>query len=319
MNPTDPSGLTAGHSEQSAGKQPFLSMLDVTSVDDERREEDLQRPARRVGIVTPRLTALSVLALIAINWNEVTADPRVLTSWALFVGALMLAVLVHELGHFTVGTLLGLDDLIIRVGPLFGYCSSSLGDDDFLERLTPPRQIVMAGAGPVANLVTFVVAHNLLTNPSPVLHGNSDAWFFLRVLQDVSLVMGLINSLPIGPLDGGRIVRALLSCLPRRARRSATRAFKVFSISTSSVWFVHLLVSRQSWPWLALGSVFLAALIVFSATMDAPVVLTVGKASNRSGSSDLVANPRWSNLALIGSALLGSVAGHLVGLWLYGA
>jgi stage IV sporulation protein FB len=112
---------------------------------------------------------------------------------------LLLACLVlHELGHALASLLLGSARAEVIVLPIFGW--SRVGT--FPDR----RQAVVALAGPASNLLLAGVL---------ALAG---AAFDLRLRQattldllfTVNLLMGLGNLVPIRPLDGGRVVAALL-------------------------------------------------------------------------------------------------------------
>lgn len=100
------------------------------------------------------------------------------------------AVLVHELAHFAVGTAFG--------GTFRRAEFSAVGIQltlSYPRALSYRRELLVLLAGPAANLVLWLAA--------------SCGQAYL--LGGVSLVMGLFNLMPVGPLDGGQALCCLSS------------------------------------------------------------------------------------------------------------
>lgn len=129
----------------------------------------------------------------------------------LILGALLLAAslrvlfwffvasVVHELGHWAMVRALG--------GRVDGFRLTGTGAvlHPRRERLfSYGEECLVALAGPMAS---FLLA--ILAGAWGVRFGSGDAY----LLTGVSLALGLFNLLPVGPLDGGRTVRAVLSRL----------------------------------------------------------------------------------------------------------
>ncbi len=108
------------------------------------------------------------------------------------------AMLLHELGHFLAGKVLGIPIDSIELTP-FGGVITVEGLPSFL----PLRKAVFAIAGPAASALGCFLAA-FLANASWV--NLSFAIHFARS----NLLLFCINLLPVLPLDGGRIIRALL-------------------------------------------------------------------------------------------------------------
>lgn len=105
---------------------------------------------------------------------------------------LMLAVLLHELGHMAVILLRGSRIEQVRLIPggldiRYTEKHSTYGGD-----------LLIAGAGPAANLLTAVLC-------SPIDHPTAD--YFIGV----NLVLCFFNLLPLYPLDGGRILYTIMT------------------------------------------------------------------------------------------------------------
>lgn len=123
-----------------------------------------------------------------------------------------------------------------------------------------------AAAGPLANLALFLVFTALLWLDGIPLTGKSlpaidDLDRLLGNLWLFNIVVLLLNLLPVYPLDGGRILRTLLSSFLSRARSLyvavlcgflATIAVGYWALSKESIWigvvtFYLFLNCRQHW------------------------------------------------------------------------
>jgi len=113
--------------------------------------------------------------------------------------ALLLSVLfVHEVAHGVASLALGARSASVSIWPLFGRAN--------VEAWTDRREAWVALAGPLANLVVAgLLALFTAARPSLDL-----AHAPLRDLMlTAHLAMGVVNLIPIPPIDGGRVVRAL--------------------------------------------------------------------------------------------------------------
>ena len=125
-------------------------------------------------------------------WNVIT------------VSAFFACVVLHELGHSFVAQHYGIGVRRILLMPIGG-----MAEMDAIPR-EPGREFLMTLAGPAVN---FVIAGLLW----PVVHWLPDmirlhSWQGLIFQVFVAnLVMGVFNLVPVFPMDGGRILRALLA------------------------------------------------------------------------------------------------------------
>jgi len=141
-------------------------------------------------------------------------------SYALFLLGLFASVLLHEMAHAFVGRRFGVRTTEIIMFPIGGLSR--------MERmLRPSEELAIAIAGPAVNLLLsagiFIYMFNMhLAVPvkiSQVLQpGDANA---LARLAYGNLVLAGFNLLPAFPMDGGRILRALLSLI--RPEDQATR------------------------------------------------------------------------------------------------
>lgn len=137
--------------------------------------------------------------------NDVVGYPRGAYWAAGACGALVLlaSLLAHELAHAVVARRMGVTTDSVTLW-LFGGVTTLRG-----EAPTPKAAFRIAAAGPATSLalsVAFAVLAITLESAHIAVIGLSVAWW----LSAVNLMLGLFNLLPGAPLDGGRLVRALL-------------------------------------------------------------------------------------------------------------
>lgn len=144
--------------------------------------------------------------------------------------AFFVCVVLHELGHSFTAMRFGVNVRRILLMPIGG-----MAEFDSIPR-QPAREFLITLAGPAVN---FVIAALLwLTFPPPPGWPFGDYEFadnftgIAQVLLQWNLVMGCFNLVPVFPMDGGRILRAVLaSRLPYlRATRIAAFLGKVLAI-----------------------------------------------------------------------------------------
>ena len=118
---------------------------------------------------------------------------------AAFVVLLYLSVLVHELSHSVVARGYGLPVRRILLYPLGGISEIER------EAPTPGREFAVAGAGPALSLALGAAGWGLV---QLVPYGVTGA--VIKQLMVANILVGLFNLLPGLPLDGGRMLRAVI-------------------------------------------------------------------------------------------------------------
>jgi Zn-dependent protease len=118
---------------------------------------------------------------------------------AAFVVLLYVSVLVHELSHSVVARGFGLPVRRILLYPLGGVSEIER------EAPTPGREFAVAGAGPALSLALGALGWGLAQ-----LVPDGVAGVLIRQLMFANIIVGLFNLLPGLPLDGGRMLRAVI-------------------------------------------------------------------------------------------------------------
>ena len=142
-------------------------------------------------------------------------------------------VLLHELGHVLVALRFGITTSKIVLYPIGGIAwMKSIPKE-------PREEVAVALAGPAVNLFLASIAVILLGLVPPQPDG-SDVFStrsFAEALLYVNLALGLFNLLPAFPMDGGRVLRAILAMkLPyEKATAIAVRIGEVTGIAFAAI------------------------------------------------------------------------------------
>jgi len=131
---------------------------------------------------------------------------------AAWTGAVFIAVLLHESGHAFTARAFGASPVAITLFALGGFTSWSASKD-----LGPGRRFVVSAAGSAVGIAAGLAVIGLgkmgLFRDLPDL-----AFVFLESFVWAGLVWGILNWIPILPLDGGHMLQhALEVATPTRA------------------------------------------------------------------------------------------------------
>jgi Zn-dependent protease len=174
-------------------------------------------------------TFLILLLWIALSyWRSEQSLMAVLHGLG-FILALFSCVLLHELGHALTARHFGIRTRDITLLPIGGLASMEKMPDD------PKQEILVALAGPAVN---FVIAGLLwlwlstwgeatMNSVSLITEGG-----MLQQLATLNLFLALFNLLPAFPMDGGRVLRAVLALRMDhlKATRSAAAIGQAFAL-----------------------------------------------------------------------------------------
>jgi Zn-dependent protease len=136
------------------------------------------------------------------------------------VSAVFGCVLLHELGHALMARQFGIQTVDITLYPIGGVAR--------LERMprAPGAELLIALAGPAVNVVLaglFILLQSATTFVDPYTSVFVTAPFLAALVQ-INLGLALFNMIPAFPMDGGRVVRALLSGWLGRLRATEVAA-----------------------------------------------------------------------------------------------
>ena len=143
---------------------------------------------------------------------------------AAFVVLLFASVLVHELSHSVVARGFGLPVRRIVLYPLGGVSEIER------EPPTPGREFLVSAAGPALSLVLSAAGYGL----EHVVTAGTIIGVLVSQLTWANLVVGVFNLLPGLPLDGGRMLRAVIwkfTGRPGTATIAAAWAGRVLAVS----------------------------------------------------------------------------------------
>lgn len=170
----------------------------------------------------------------------------------LLIALAFLSVLAHELGHAMMARESGVQVLDVTLSPIAGVARVEQVSN------SPRNELFIALAGPTANLAIFVLLLPWMLLIAVVagpesLFGAGDRFRDLSLTNIVAaigvlnLALMLFNLLPAFPLDGGRVLRALLSY--RTSRRQATTIAGRIGIGIAIVLIIiGILTLDPLWP-----------------------------------------------------------------------
>lgn len=133
------------------------------------------------------------------------------------VPSIFLCILLHELGHALVAKRMGITTRDITLYPIGGLALLN-------ERPKARQELWISLAGPMVNVVlalilgvVLLVTAGGIPMPNLVLNGRS----YLSAMFVANIVLACFNLVPAFPMDGGRVLRAILALNMNEAK--ATR------------------------------------------------------------------------------------------------
>lgn len=128
-------------------------------------------------------------------------DARGIITW---ITCVFVSILVHEMGHAVVIRKYGFPSQIVLHG-MGGYATS--------RGFTTWKSIWVSFAGPLAGFILgglVYLAELWMLNYKLEWLRNEDVYYFVLCMKYINFYWGLVNLLPILPLDGGHIMQVLM-------------------------------------------------------------------------------------------------------------
>lgn len=173
-----------------------------------------------IGIFIHWTFTLLIAFIIFINYRN--GQNSVQIAWSvLFLLCIFITVLLHELGHALTAKRYNIKTKDITLLPIGGIAR--------LERLpeNPLEELVVAIAGPFVNFALAFITQFFITIPQDseellaLMSSGINANNFFLNFYIVNLTLAVFNLIPAFPMDGGRVLRALLAF--RMDRNTATQ------------------------------------------------------------------------------------------------
>ncbi len=140
-----------------------------------------------------------------------------------FILTLFVCVVLHEFGHALTAKSFGIKTRSIVLLPIGGVAQMEQVPEK------PSQELLIAFAGPAVNVViagilyAFILAFKLFPSAgAPVIITSEN---FLFYLFSANFLLAAFNLIPAFPMDGGRVLRAILSFWMNRDRATRISAF----------------------------------------------------------------------------------------------
>src|ERR1700730_10877589 len=183
-----------------------------------------------IGTIAGTAVRIHITFVLFLGWiffaTYAAEGPEAALANLIFLILLFACVLAHEFGHIFTARAFGVATPDVTLLPIGGVAR--------LERIpdAPHEEFLIAIAGPLVNVLIalglIVLAGARLNAGDLTAMDSAKVWLVDR-LAAVNLFLVLFNMIPAFPMDGGRVLRALLQrawvmCGQPRLRRSLVKA-----------------------------------------------------------------------------------------------
>jgi Zn-dependent protease/CBS domain-containing protein len=217
-----------------------------------------------IGKVAGTVVRVHITFLLFLAWIFAGsyASGGAATAWdsLAFMVLLFLCVLLHEFGHIFTARAFGVPTPYVTLLPIGGVAQ--------LERIPeePWEEFLIAVAGPMVNVVivaALVFLFDAHLQPSAAAAVDNMKIPLVDRLATVNLFLALFNMIPAFPMDGGRVLRALLA-----SRFGYVRATEIAASIGQFVAFALGFIGLMANPIL----IFIAIFVYLAASSEAHMV-----------------------------------------------
>ena len=218
----------------------------------------------KIGSVAGTAVRIHVTFLLFLAWifgvNYFASGQQAAWTGLLFMVLLFLCVLLHEFGHIFTARAFGVNTPDVILLPIGGVAR--------LERIPekPSEEFLIAIAGPLVNVVIaalLVVAGGASLQLDKLASLDISGGGLIDQLAAVNLFLAVFNLIPAFPMDGGRVLRALLA-----SRMGYVHATEVAAMIGQWVAFALGFLGLFGNPLL----IFIAIFVYLAASAEAHVV-----------------------------------------------
>ena len=238
----------------------------MREISKEAAEEAAMAWSLNIGSVVGTAVRIHVTFLLLLAWifgvDYVSGGPQAAWSGLTFIVLLFLCVLLHEFGHIFAARAFGIRTPDVILLPIGGVSR--------LERIPeqPRQEFLITIAGPAVNVViaialVFVGGANISADHLGALESGNGG--MIDRLAVVNLFLALFNLIPAFPMDGGRVLRAVLA-----SRLGYVRATEIAAMIGQGVAFVLGFLGLFGNPLL----IFIAIFVYLAASAEAHLVAT---------------------------------------------
>jgi Zn-dependent protease/CBS domain-containing protein len=217
-----------------------------------------------IGTIAGTAVRVHVTFLLFLGWifgaSWVAGGPEAAWQALAFLVLLFACVVAHEFGHIFTARAFGVSTPDVTLLPIGGVAR--------LERIpeAPYEEFLVAIAGPLVNVaitIALIAVAGAQVNIGDLYAVESPDASMIDRLAAVNMFLAVFNMIPAFPMDGGRVLRALLA-----ARLGYVRATKVAAFIGQGVAFALGVIGVFSNPML----IFIAIFVYLAASSEAHAV-----------------------------------------------